>query len=373
LINNTTTYTYTAAPYDAAFVRSETQYSSNVAVDQSGNADNYVTTTYQYPFDYSSSASAGVMGHMVSQNYVSPVISIVKTRTQNTGPLGSVSYYTDATISSYEYNPYFGTPAQAAAAGRVVPWQTYKLKLSVPLQVNSSNQSIVMPPDPSSPGAAYDKRLEYESYDSYGRPMVINHDSQYEVLSWSFLTDKLLAKTTTSYIGAQDVTVVPQSWIAVPSADAKTQGAYYTWGGSKDPFSFTVYGDNSTIVSFWAKDGNFTVEVDGGDHNYVYTSPTQTTTSSWQYYTVVAPTVGSGWQHGLVYLTGSAKFSDVSVRTGASERTSYGYDALMRLNYILDPTKKLRSFEYDAFNRLMNVRDQDNNILNHTEYHFKGQ
>ena len=54
-----------------------------------------------------------------------------------------------------------------------------------------------------------------------------------------------------------------------------------------------------------------------------------------------------------------------------SQVTTYTYDPLIGVTSITDPRGNTVYYEYDAFNRLKHVKDQDGNILSKNKYHYK--
>ncbi|WP_127019798.1 RHS repeat domain-containing protein [Flagellimonas beolgyonensis] len=53
--------------------------------------------------------------------------------------------------------------------------------------------------------------------------------------------------------------------------------------------------------------------------------------------------------------------------------TSYTYDPLVGVTSITNPNGLTTYYEYDSFNRLKNVKDNDQKLLNDYQYHYKGQ
>lgn len=62
------------------------------------------------------------------------------------------------------------------------------------------------------------------------------------------------------------------------------------------------------------------------------------------------------------------------VRTGlpGSQVTSYTYTPLVGVTSITDPNNKTNTYQYDAFSRLVVIKDQDNNVVKKMDYQYNG-
>lgn len=60
-------------------------------------------------------------------------------------------------------------------------------------------------------------------------------------------------------------------------------------------------------------------------------------------------------------------------RLKSAQITTYTYEPSVGMTSMTDPKELTTYYEYDAFQRLINVKDKDGNIIKHTDYHYQGQ
>jgi YD repeat-containing protein len=53
--------------------------------------------------------------------------------------------------------------------------------------------------------------------------------------------------------------------------------------------------------------------------------------------------------------------------------TTYTYEPLIGMTSSTDAKGETTTYEYDNFQRLMNLKDKDGNIVKHMDYHYQGQ
>lgn len=68
---------------------------------------------------------------------------------------------------------------------------------------------------------------------------------------------------------------------------------------------------------------------------------------------------------------GNVWFDDIRLHPSEALMTSYTYKPLLGITSATDAKGTTTTYEYDSFGRLMNIRDQDQNILKHLDYHYK--
>ena len=74
-----------------------------------------------------------------------------------------------------------------------------------------------------------------------------------------------------------------------------------------------------------------------------------------------------------VTLSGSGNIDEVRLYPNDAQMNTYTYDPLVGITSASNSKNQLTYYEYDTFQRLINIRDQNGNIVKHTDYHYQGQ
>lgn len=69
----------------------------------------------------------------------------------------------------------------------------------------------------------------------------------------------------------------------------------------------------------------------------------------------------------------NAQIDDVCFYPSTAQLTTYRYDPLIGVTSQTDPNGRITYYQYDAFNRLIVIRDKDNNVLKKICYNYAGQ
>lgn len=125
-----------------------------------------------------------------------------------------------------------------------------------------------------------------------------------------------------------------------------------------------VYDADGNILQYTGKNGITTSIVWGYGNKYPVAKISGATYSS-----VIAQLSIS--VAALQYLDGAALRTELNhIRTGLSTAmvTTYTYKHMTGITSITDPNNKTNTYEYDAFNRLTIIKDQDNNVVKKNSY-----
>lgn len=69
----------------------------------------------------------------------------------------------------------------------------------------------------------------------------------------------------------------------------------------------------------------------------------------------------------------SGQIDDVRFYPAAAQMTTYTYDPLIGITSSTDAKSETTYYEYDPFQRLLNIKDKDSNVVKHYTYHYQGQ
>jgi len=72
-------------------------------------------------------------------------------------------------------------------------------------------------------------------------------------------------------------------------------------------------------------------------------------------------------------LTGGTGYDDIRIHPSDAQMTTYTYDPLVGMTSSTDAKSETTYYEYDPFQRLMNIKDKDGNIIKHYDYNYQGQ
>lgn len=114
------------------------------------------------------------------------------------------------------------------------------------------------------------------------------------------------------------------------------------------------------ILSYWAKSGA-SVAITGGTQS---NSVTGSTVNGWTYHQTTINSASS------ISIGGSGRIDEVRFYPSDAQMTTYTYDEGLRLSYQCSVNSTITSYEYDGFDRLIDIKDQYGNILKAFDYNY---
>jgi YD repeat-containing protein len=111
------------------------------------------------------------------------------------------------------------------------------------------------------------------------------------------------------------------------------------------------------------------IGLDPGNYTLTYW---QKSGSAWSMVSIPVALTGNTYTIGASPLI-NAQIDDVRFYPANAQMTTYTYDPLIGLTSSTDAKGEVSYYEYDSFQRLMNIKDKDGNIIKHMDYHYQGQ
>jgi len=79
------------------------------------------------------------------------------------------------------------------------------------------------------------------------------------------------------------------------------------------------------------------------------------------------------YTNNTITLSNGTGYDDIRIYPTDAQMTTYTYQPLVGMTSMIETKGQTTYYEYDTFQRLMNIKDKDGNILKHMDYHYKGQ
>ncbi|WP_439694707.1 hypothetical protein ACFGVS_16045 [Mucilaginibacter sp. AW1-7] len=138
--------------------------------------------------------------------------------------------------------------------------------------------------------------------------------------------------------------------------------------------SFEEGNGNSTDArtGHYSHTGAYTKALSGLDAGNYTLSYWQKSGSVWSLVSTMVTVTGSTYTIGSSPAI-NAQIDDVRFCPATAQMTTYTYDPLIGMTSATDAKNQTTYYEYDGYQRLINIKDKDGNIVKHTDYHYQGQ
>lgn len=308
---------------------------------------NTIEKRIYYPYDYT---MGGVLQQMVTANIVGSPVSNETWKIN-----GANEDLLDADAIEYK-----------SVTGQFVPDKYFVLNTAAPINKNTIGifNSTVLLRDPSK----YKSDIIFENYDLKSNVLQLDAKG----IKKSYLWDnpwvlqpiaEVVNATANNIAYSSFETSGKGNWVfsGTPQADIFAITGKKVYDPTQGQLTRQISTAGIYVVSYWSKSGqksvNGTTAISGRSLN------------GWTYFEHKV-TLGA---NGTVTVSGSGVIDELRLYPEKALMTSYCYTPLIGVTSQCDPNNRISYYEYDAFSRLVLIRDQDNNIIKKICYNYAGQ
>jgi YD repeat-containing protein len=249
---------------------------------------------------------------------------------------------------------------------------TYKALTNFKVQTSG----LVLPDNTELQNAGYpiETRINFTGYDSYGN---LRQQDKINDENHNYIYDYVSNYPIAEVINADSASIAYTSfeadgtggWILGAGSADTTRGltgskSYIPSGGiSKAGLNSA----NTYIVSYWTTN-TASCTIAGTLSGYPVKGKSVTINgNAWTYYE--HKVTGQS----TISLTGSGNIDELRLYPVAAQMTTYTYSPLIGITSQCDVDNRVTYYEYDGFQRLKDIRDQDGNVIKTLKYHYIGQ
>jgi len=235
---------------------------------------------------------------------------------------------------------------------------------------NINNQLVRTKIEQAHNGNPFVTEVTFDSYGSFKAPLqVTEHGSRSSAFLWDDKYSSIIAEGTNTT--AQDM--------AYSSFEIGQSGNWSIGSVARNTYGYSG-GQSYNLL-------NGAVSISGLNSSYTYT--VSYWTKNTMPFTIAgtisgyprAEAVVSGWTHfvhriagvGSISINGSGDIDDLRLYPTNAQMTTYTYEPLVGMTSSTDNKGMTTTYEYDSFQRLLNVKDKDGNIVKHNDYHYQNQ
>jgi hypothetical protein len=275
--------------------------------------------------------------------------------------IGSNDYVTGSVL--YVYN-----------GDRTVPAKVYGLKLASPVLLSSFTQSSIDGSGNFQKDSHYEERINFAGYDQFNnlrqaeytnnvsKSYIYDYSSLYPVCEVINSDTTLIAYTSFEADRTGGWSSVNSSYIS--SINGGITGKKYY---SESNFSLSksaLSSGTSYTVTYWTKNGGYSI----GGTATGYPRTLTTSVVNGQTWTLYEHLVTG---QTTITVAGSGAIDELRLYPSNAQMTTYTYEPLIGISSQCDMNNRIIYYEYDGFNRLKLIRDQDYNILKVFDYKYQ--
>ena len=212
------------------------------------------------------------------------------------------------------------------------------------------------------------------TFDAYGPNKTIQQATEKAVQSSAFIYD-LYNKELLAEVKNALITDIAYSSFELNQPGSWTMNtAGITSGGFSGSQSYLLSGSNTLSKSGLNSSKTYVVSY------WTTASSPLTITGTIATYPIKGVTIG-GWtyyEHQVtgettITLSGTSDIDEVRLYPNDAQMKSYTYAPLIGINSSVNEKNELSLYDYDSFQRLVNIKDQYGNVIRHMSYHYQGQ
>jgi hypothetical protein len=248
--------------------------------------------------------------------------------------------------------------------------KVFQLKINSPVLLSTFTESYVNTTGIFIKDSRYEEKAEFNSYDAFNNVLQEHYTSN---IFKSYIWDYNNLYLTTECLNAERNNIAATSFeadgtntgwsIPSPLRDNTTaitgSKSYSLFAGAITKSQLDIA--KTYIVSYWSKVGAQNVNGTNGIAGR--------SINGWVYYEHKVSNPSSG----IITVSGFATIDELRLYPDKAQMSTYTYRPLIGITSQCDANNKISFYEYDSFNRLTLIRDQDNNILKKICYNYAGQ
>jgi hypothetical protein len=337
------------------------QVTRSYTIDSKGDT---LVTKIKYPQDYiptdSTYTGNTILDSMIGRNMVSETIEKQDSFYYSGSSAG---YITGAQLSLFRIS-------SGSSYNTIVPDRTYKLAVNSPV---TNFQPFAISGNTTSLDSRYRQMISFDQYDSYNNLQQYTPVDQNSVnYIWDYLhvypiaqvKNAVLADAAATSFEADGTGNWTYSGTSTADTTAITGSFSYNLGQTGGNITKSGLTSGTTyVLSYWIK-GTSPLSITGTISGY----PIQgKTINGWTYFEHKFTGQTS------ITVSGSGYIDELRLYPATAQMTTYTYNPLVGTTTACDVDNKVTYYFYDAYQRLIRIKDQDGNIIRTIQYHYANQ